>query len=201
MKKILFYAIVAFFMLSSTKQNAQSFTTGISLGVSTGTVKVSELNSAITNTINGKNIYGFEGGIFSRLNLDPLFIKGMALVAYRGGLSDYISDDGTIIRSKLNVGKIEIPLLLGLRILGPLRIEAGPVFNYIFNETHSADNSFNLKKSGLGYRAGVNLEFGFLNIGLAYQGIKNKGSITSSSSYETPDELIFTLGIGFGGKQ
>ena len=193
--KTLSILILVGLLLHSTEQKSQSVDFGLSAGISSGTVKVSEIGNAITNTIQGDNIIGFEGGLFSRLNMDPLSVKGMLLVAYNGGLSDYKNEDGSMRTSKLSVGKIEVPILFGLRFMGPLRLEAGPVVNWIFSESHAADESINLRKTGYGYRIGANIELGILSLGLHYQGLKNKSDDSSTATYATPDELIFSLGI------
>ena len=197
--KILGVLAVALF-LGSTGLKAQRFTGGITAGLTRGSVEVSEINNAFTNSIKGKDIYGFETGIFGRLNFNPLYLKGMLLAAYQGGPSDFRDNDGTIKTSRFSVGKIEVPVLLGLHIIGPLRIEGGPVYNWIYYEDHSFDNSINVQRSGLGYRVGANIEFGIVNIGAAYQGLYNNSASSSTATFKTPDELIFSLGILLGGR-
>jgi hypothetical protein len=193
--KFLGVLCVSAFLLIATKPFAQSFDVGLTAGVSSGTVKVSEIGSAFTNTIEGKNIVGFEGGLLGRLNLDPLYVKGMFLLAYKGGPSDFVNDDGTIRSSRFSIGRLQVPVLFGLKLIGPIRVEAGPVVNWIFHESHSEDESINVRKTGYGYRVGANVEFGIVNLGLAYQGLKNKSDGSSTATYSTPDELIFSLGI------
>ncbi len=185
-------------LLCPTEQKAQSFTTGITAGISTTSVNFSDIGNNVTNSIKGKNIMGFEAGLFERLNIGPVFIKPMLLVSYQSGTVNFYNNDGSVNSSKFNYGKVEVPLLFGLKILGMLRIEAGPVYNWIYTKQIEKDNSIKVDPSGLGYRVGANVEFAFLNLGLAYQGLTNKSN--SSTTFKSPNELIFSVAICFGSK-
>ena len=94
------------FLLYSMEQKAQGIDIGLTAGVSTGSVSVSQIGSAVTNTINGDNIFGFEGGIFTRLNFGPLYVKGMLLIASRSGKSEYSNTDGTFKSSDFSISRI-----------------------------------------------------------------------------------------------
>lgn len=192
-------AVMLFLLLLSKGGKAQTtFTTGITAGASTASVKFSGIGNSFVNTIKGNNIMGFEGGLFERINLGPLFIKPMLLAGYQGGTATYTNNDGSVNTSKFNYGNIEVPVLLGLKILGPLRIEAGPVYNWIYTANYNDDNSIKINPSGLGYRAGANVELGILNLGLAYQGITNRSDNSSTTTFSSPSELIFSLALCFG---
>lgn len=198
-KSIIKLISVAILIVCSSEQKAQSINFGITAGVSTGSVNVSEIGSAFTNTVKGDNILGYEAGIFARMNFNPLYVKGNFLLASRSGESIYSDNGGSSKKSSFSVKKIQVPILFGLKLIGPLRVEAGPVINWIISESHSSDNTFSLRKTGYGYRVGANVEFGILNLGLAYQGLKNKSNGPSTATYSTPDELIFSVGILLGG--
>ncbi len=198
MKNVIFYLVATLVLLNSGYSQSK-FNLGLTLGISSSTVEVSEIGNTFTNTIKGNNIVGVEGGLFARYNMNPLFLKGMFLIAYSGGLSTFRNDDGTFNKSKFATGKLELPLLIGLKIIGPLRVEAGPVINWVFSETHDADKSIKIRKVGAGYRIGANVEFGILNLGLAFQGLKNSSNDNSTATYSRPSELIFSLGILLSG--
>src|ERR1019366_2895439 len=186
-------------LLCPIDQQAQTFTTGITAGVSRTSVSFSNIGNNFTNAIKGKNIMGFEGGLFERINLGPVFIKPMLLVSYQGGTITFYNNDGSVNSSKFNYGRVEVPLLFGVKILELLRIEAGPVYNWIYTKQIEKDNSIKVDPSGLGYRVGANVEFGFLNLGLAYQGLTNKSAGTSAATFKSPNELIFSVALCFGG--
>jgi len=183
----------------SIKPKAQTFTTGIYAGAVNTSVDFSGIGNSFVNNIKGNNIMGFEAGLFERFNLGPVFIKPMLLVSYKGGTVTYYNSDGTVNTSKLHYGNIEIPLLFGIRFLRILRIEAGPVYNWVFAPQYTDDNSIKINPSGLGYRVGANVELGIINIGLAYQGLSNKENGSATTEFNSPNELIFSLALCFGG--
>ncbi len=82
-------------LVCSIKPKAQTFTTGIYLGATTTSVNFSGIGNDFTNTIKGNNIMGFEGGLFERFNLGPVFIKPMLLAGYKGGTLTYYNNDGS----------------------------------------------------------------------------------------------------------
>jgi hypothetical protein len=195
-------AMMGLFLIPK-EQKAQSSTTGITLGATTTSVDLTNTGNAFTNTIKGNNITGFETGLFERFNLGPVFIKPELLVGYKGGTATYYNSDGSVNNSKFNYGNIELPLLFGLRILGPIRIEAGPVYNWIYMTQFNEDNSIKVDPSGLGYRVGANVEVGPINLGMAYQGLTNNPDGSTTTTFKSPNELIFSLALCFpnGGKQ
>ncbi len=191
--------IMSFVLLIPKEQKAQTCTIGITAGASTASVDFENIGHSFVNTVKGTGIMGFEGGLFERINLGPFFIKPMELISYQGGTATYYNSDGTVNKQKFDYGNIEVPLLFGFRILGPLRIEAGPVYNWIYTTQFSEDNTIKVNPSGLGWRAGANVELGIINLGLAYQGLTNNSDNSTTTTFKSPNELIFSLALCFGG--
>lgn len=193
--------ILIVFLFCSKDQKAQSFTTGLSVGASLTSVNFSDINSALTDAIKGKNIVGVEAGIFERWNLGPIFIKPMVLVSYHTGTINIYNSTGTgTLTSNFNYGKTVVPLLFGVRVLEVLRLEAGPVYNWVYASNYTYDNVVKMGASGFGYRVGVNLEFEKINFGLTYQGLTNKSSGVGAATFTSPNELIFSVAFCFGDK-
>lgn len=177
-------------------EKAQSSTTGIVVGVSTASVGFSGIGNSFVSTIKGNDITGIEGGLFERVNFGPFFIKPMLLVAYQSGMTTYYNNEGSNIGSyKFDYGDIEVPLLLGLKIFGPLRVEAGPVFNWVYNAQYYGNNYVSINPAGMGYRIGANAELGIINFGFAYQGLTYNSSDVYSATLKSPEELIFTCAL------
>jgi hypothetical protein len=172
---------------------AQRFTTGLSVGISTTSVKFSDISNAFTNAINGKNIIGGEIGAFARLNMDIFFIKPMILLNFHTGNVDIYNNNGSVNSSGFNYGKTLIPILFGVKILRQLRIEAGPVYNLVYASSYSYDNVVKMGTSGFGYRIGANIEFERINFGFTYQGLTNKSTGTGAATFSSPNELIFSV--------
>jgi hypothetical protein len=170
---------------------------GIEGAITTSSVKISEVKNHFTDAVKGNGIMGFEGGVFLKVGLGPLYIKPKLLLDYQGGTLSYQANEAEQNVS-FYAGKVVVPVLAGYKFLPVLGVEAGPVFNHlIFAKKDFNGNHIDLEKSGIGYRIGLNAELGMLNLTLSYQGIKNNGSPTSFASYETPNQLILGLGIQF----
>jgi hypothetical protein len=202
MKKRLFVLFMVASMIFPSRQQAQSFTTGIIGGGSTTSVKITDVagNAAISN-INGNSITGFEGGLFGRLNLGPVFIKPMVLTSYQYGTVTFTNTNGTVNSPNFDYGTLEIPILVGIRFFKFLRIEGGPVYNWIYSTHYSGGTSVTVDPSGWGYRLGANVEFGIINLGFAFQGLNNtQTGTTTDAKFSSPNELIVSLAFCFGGK-
>src|ERR1017187_9195162 len=105
------------------RQQAQSFTPGITVGVSTTSVNMSAIPNAAINSVKGNNILGFEGGFLGRFNFGPVFIKPMVLVSYQYGTVNFNNTDGTVNSPNFDYGTVEVPLLFGIRFFKFLRID------------------------------------------------------------------------------
>jgi len=202
-KKLAEFVLIASLVMIAliiAKADAQSITGGITAGVSTGSVKISEIPGSFSNVIKGNNILGVNAGVFAKVDLLPVYIKPQLLINYRHGMVAIYQNETISEQENFTMEKLEIPLLIGLKIIGPVSIEAGPVYNYVL---HSTDNfggtDVTLKKSGLGFRAGAGVDLGRLNLFVNYQGIANKSSGSADvSTYQSPGELIFGIGLGLG---
>ena len=195
--KIIILTSVAL-LFCSIEQHARTFTTGLSVGASTTSVNFSNLNNAFANTIKGKNIIGVEGGIFERISFGRVFIKPMVLVSYHTGTIDFYDNSGTVSRSDFNYGKAVVPVLFGLRILKFFRVEAGPVYNWVYNSNYSYDNVIKMESYGFGYRAGANIEIKRINLGFTYQLLTNKPFFNNNlATFSSPNELIFSIAYCF----
>lgn len=193
--------LLAALMLSAVLASAQKIEGGILGGVSTGSVKISEIPNSSTNVIKGDNIVGIEGGFFMKFNAGPFYGKPELLLNYRSGTVDVQIETEEVARAtSFKMSRLEIPVMFGLELLGPVAIEAGPVYNRLLNvtETFSSERT-SIRKGGLGYRLGAVAELGRANLSIHYQGLKLGSSSSSTEAiYESPNELIFGVGIRLG---
>jgi hypothetical protein len=186
-------------LLSNTQ--AQIFSGGVVAGVSTGAVRIEDIPSGFAGTIQGTNINGFEGGLYAKLYLAPFYIKPMALYDFRSGTVTYQSANVSQ-QNSFFVSRAQVPVLLGLHLLGPLSIEGGPVYNYIINSTNSFnEHNVQLQKDGLGYRVGLAAELGFLMLYASYGGSANMKKDMNSATFREPSKLVFGLGLKLGRMQ
>ncbi|MBT8185145.1 MAG: PorT family protein [Eudoraea sp.] len=135
---------------------------------------------------------GFYGKLGNRLYFRPEVI-------YTKTKSDYNGD-------KFDMSKLDLPLLVGLKVIGPVHVFAGPAFQYILDSEFdgiSVDRIENDFTVGLHIGAGVNL--GKLGIDLRYERgfsenearfINTNITTVGDSRIDTrPDQLILGLSL------
>lgn len=69
---------------------------------------------------------GFNVGIYGKLDLGPIYLRPE--LVYSEASSEYTIDGNS---ESFKMSSIDIPVLVGIRIIGPLNIVAGPAFKFI----------------------------------------------------------------------
>ena len=173
-------------------------------GLSTSSVKIEDIGNKFTNIIKGNDIYGFEVGAFAKLQLRPFYIKAMGLYNFNSGNVTYqTQDNGTTTNhtNDFSFQKFEVPLLAGFEI-GPLGIEAGPVYNYVIQATGNFNsNSVNVQRNGIGYRVGAVLTLGAFLMHVSYEGAAYYSSSANNNTFKEPYKLVFGIGFKLGNKK
>ncbi len=142
-----------------------------------------------------KNV-GYHIGVFGKLG-NKIYVRPE--LVYTSTTSGYNEGD-------LKLNKLDMPVLAGLKIIGPLNIFAGPSFQYILNSKFDGvtiDNIENDFTVGLNIGAGVNL--GKLGIDVRYErGFSeneidfintNITSLTGDRVDTRPDQIILSLSL------
>ncbi len=155
--------ITAFALLFFSRIHAQ-ISGGVEAEFNTSSVKISDINSSyIRNTINGSNIRGYEFGFYLKGQLGNIYIKPKALASFQSGMVFVNYNDEHSADVSVVVTKLDLPVLIGVKVLGPLSVEAGPVYNRIVTATSDFNgNHVDIRPNGLGYRIGANLQLGIL---------------------------------------
>ncbi|MEX0290233.1 MAG: porin family protein [Flavobacteriaceae bacterium] len=139
---------------------------------------------------------GYHIGVFGKLG-NRLYLRPE--LVYTKTKSDYNGD-------KFDISKLDLPLLVGTKVIGPLHVFAGPAFQYILDSDFDGisidriDNDFTV---GLHIGAGVNL--GKIGIDLRYERgfsdnearfINSNITTVGDSRIDTrPDQLILGLSV------
>ncbi len=195
MKEYVKYAAIAVFMLAFLRGYGQ-IGAGVTGEITTTSVKIKNIPNSFVSTVNGDKITGYAGGLYLKLKVGPVYAKPKFLISHQSGITDVVFMDEHNGQVTISVTRLEIPVLFGLKIIGPLSVEGGPVYNRLLSATKDYGGyNIELQKTGLGYRVGANLQFSIIGLNVAYQGIKNDGS--GFASYETPNQLIFGASLGF----
>ncbi len=150
-----------------------------------------------TNAENPDRNIGYHIGLFGKLG-DKLYFRPE--LVYTSTKSDYASGD-------FNMKKIDAPLLVGIKVLGPISIFGGPSLQYILDSEdgfdgisiNSIENDFSV---GLNFGAAIN--FNAFAIDIRYErGLSNNeasfldnNNIDINNRLDTrPDQLILSLSL------
>lgn len=192
MRNLFFILLVAIITPSiSIAQTAQGI--GFKAGLNyNGNGKYFE--SISNNSQNPDRNVGYHFGLFGKIGED-LYFKPE--VVYTSTKSDYDDDS-------FKMQKIDAPLLLGIKVLGPISVFGGPSLQYIL-DTEFDGVSINEIESefSVGLNFGVGLNFNKLGIDLRYErGFSNNeatflenNGIGNSRLDTRPDQLILSLSL------
>ncbi|MEO1031556.1 MAG: outer membrane beta-barrel protein [Bacteroidota bacterium] len=148
------------------------------------------------NARNPDRNVGYHIGLFGKIG-DQLYFRPE--LVYTATKSDYDSND-------FNVKKIDAPLLVGLRVLGPISVFGGPSLQYILDTEFDGIDIDNVEDDfSVGLNFGIAFSLNKIGIDLRYErGFSNNeanfinnnfGEGVSSRIDTRPDQLILSLSI------
>lgn len=177
-----------------------SLKAGVQAGAVTGPVRIENIDNRFTEMIDGKSISGFEAGLLLKAQLGPVYVKPMVLYGFRTGNVTYTTTtDYNEQSTTFNINKLEVPVMVGLKFLGPVFVEAGPSYNYIFDVTDRyQDYTVQVTNSTIGYRVGAGAELGPVILSLSYGGATFNYS-GDRATFREPHKFILGVGLVFGG--
>jgi len=143
----------------------------------------------------GRNV-GYHLGIYGKIG-ESFYLRPE--LVYTSISSDY--DDDTFKMSKL-----DLPVLLGAKLIGPVHVFAGPAFQYILDTDYrgvtinDVENDFTV-----GVNLGAGLDFGKIGVDLRYERgfSENEATFVNTNITELngdridtrPDQLILSLSL------
>ncbi|TYA89171.1 outer membrane beta-barrel protein [Seonamhaeicola marinus] len=151
-------------------------------------------DSVNENSKNPDRNIGYHIGVFGKIG-DKIYLRPE--VIYTSTKSDYSNDS-------FDMQKLDAPILVGAKILGPLSVFGGPSFQYILDSEFdgiSIDNIENDFSVGLNFGIGFNLKK--VGIDLRYERgfSNNEASFLQNNSVNVdrldtrPDQLILSLSL------
>lgn len=200
MKKLMLIAL----LLTGTSLMAQSAKFGIKGGLNYGATgdyqNVNEAAGDFTDSFEeGENKTGYHLGLFSQFEVLGIFLRPELM--YTQLNTEYKTFD-------YRMNKIDAPVLVGVNILGPLNIKAGPSFQYILNnEIENSDTGISVgdveDDITVGYQLGAGLNFGRLGFDLRYESAFNENTAfveTASERFSLdsrPTQWILSVSLDF----
>jgi len=164
-KSILFFAVV---LVGATAfaQSGSGF--GIKAGVNfnkNGDL-IGTVGDAAQNIVEGaEGKTGYHVGVFGKLDFPKIYLRPELI--YTRTKSTYSLDGAD---SDYDVSKLDLPVLLGYKIVGPLHLFAGPAFQYTLSndlsdvQIEDVENDFTV-----GLHAGVGVNLGKLGLDVRYE--------------------------------
>lgn len=154
--KILVSTLTLFIAITSSL--AQDFSFGIKGGTNYNfSGDLNELRDFSTDTDDiihkAKSIRGYHGGLYAKLG-DDIFIRAEAVYTH---FENEFSDPAMYT---ITTDKLDIPVVLGMKVLGPLYIFAGPDFQYILNEDFYENDISKAKETYKEFTTGLHLGVG-----------------------------------------
>lgn len=190
MKKTVLMAAFALVSISAFAQKDPGF--GIKAGLNYG-ANGDYFESTEQAYKNPDSNVGFHVGVFGKVG-DNIYLRPE--LVYTKTKSDYDNNS-------LEMSKLDLPVLLGVNLIGPLQVFAGPAFQYILDTDYDSitigdvENDFTV---GLNIGAGVS--FGKFGIDLRYERGFSENEVTvidgvfSGDKIDTrPDQLILSLAL------
>lgn len=124
-----------------------------------------KLINEVGNVIDSKGAgeAGFNAGIYGRLNLGPIYIRPE--LVYTQVSSQYSGEQAS---GSYKMTSMDLPVLVGIKIIGPLNLLAGPAFKFILNNEFEGVEGDLKNGVTVGLNVGASLEFGRIGIDVIY---------------------------------
>lgn len=197
MKKLIFAIFFVFLAMEGFSQNSGF---GIKAGLSSTKVdfKSDEFIPADAQT-------GYHIGVFGRFGGAGFFVQPELLFTQTKGEFAYvpagISGSAAPEDYKAEFNRLDIPVLVGFRLLKFVRVMAGPIGSFNINseikDAVETVDEVEFKKATLGYQAGLGVDIGNLSVDAKYEGGLSK--VTENiGSFQTDNRINqWVLSLGF----
>ena len=195
MKKIAVLSLFITICFASATFAQKGFQLGIKGGVTFNQVTTNggSLGKNITQSYDTKT--GFVGGVWGRFG-NKVFIQPELLIAQKGGTID-IQNVGKV---KFSYSNLDVPVLVGLRVLKIFRVSAGPVASFKLSEDQKLKDALGgltssneaIKNANFGYHLGVGVKILGFNLDL-----RKVGSLSEVSALNMSDNQFRDTGWQF----
>jgi len=192
MKHLFFILIIAIAIPSTTMaQTAQGI--GLKAGLNYN-ANGDYFESINNNSKNPERNVGYHIGVFGKIG-DQIYFRPE--LVYTSTKSDY--DDDTF-----SMQKLDAPLLVGIKVLGPISVFGGPSLQYILDSEFDGININNVEDDfSVGLNFGIGFNFNTIGIELRYErGFSdNEATFLDNNSVNInrldtrPDQLILSLSL------
>ncbi|MEM9143254.1 MAG: porin family protein [Bacteroidota bacterium] len=192
MKKTLVFVAFAWIGMAASAQSGSGF--GIKGGLNYGG-NGDYFDSATNAFEDPDSNLGYHIGLFAKVG-NRIYVRPELM--YTRITSGYNDGD-------FKMDKLDAPVLLGLKVIGPLNVFAGPAFQYILDTDFDGLSLGDVENDfSVGLHIGVGVNLGKLGVDLRYErgfneneiSIINANNLTTGDRLDTrPDQLIVSLSL------
>jgi hypothetical protein len=202
-KNVLFSILFLATFFAVNAQNGFGIKAGLSYN-SNGELKEfsNEVTEIYKNDGSGKS--GFNIGFYGKLNLGPIYVRPE--LVYTKTTSEYELNDASV--SDYKISKLDMPVLVGIKVIGPLHIFAGPAFQYYLDNDLKGLNFNDIENDfSVGINIGASIELGRLGFDARYERGLSENEANWSNAGETftldsrPEQLIFSISYSLSKKK
>ena len=166
MKKLICIVILTFYSISINAQLDIKYglKTGLNYTV-IGDLTISGGIAGFYEKVASERDFGFHAGLYSQFNFSKLYIRPELVFTKTSSTYNHILSPA----SEFKLSTLEIPVLVGFKIIKPISVYIGPTFQYILNNKFS--NLFDLNIENdivMGLNFGASIEYKKFGIDLRY---------------------------------
>ncbi|MCK0132336.1 PorT family protein [Flavobacteriaceae bacterium F08102] len=147
---------------------------------------------------------GYHAGVYFKFNFTGLYIRPELVYTKLTNYYANTSNPLSLIDTEYSMQKLDIPLLFGTKIIGPLHVFGGPSFQYILDNDFSFGEIRNVgtKDFTVGLQLGTGIELGRLGVDIRWEkGFSNKVDATLFDTNikldNRPNQIIFGIAYRF----
>jgi len=157
-----------------------------------------EVGNSFSNLISGADSKaGFHIGLWAKIDVLGLYVRPEFVYTQ---LNNSYNNANHNVNTKFQTKKIDIPILIGAKIIGPLHVFAGPSFQFITKTDFSQSDFTNIKKKDFtaGLQLGTGLDLGRIGVDVRWEkGFSNdvdgEFANTNIKVDNRPNQIIFSL--------
>lgn len=166
MKRVFLIALMALAGVTAFAQKGSGFGIKGGLNYSQNGDLIASVGDAATDIMEGSSgKLGYHFGVFGKIELAKIYIRPEAM--YTRTTSTY-DVNGTPI--EFDNTKIDVPVLLGINLIGPLHVFAGPALQYqVENDLEGFSINEAEKDFTVGLHAGLGVNLGRLGLDVRYE--------------------------------
>lgn len=166
MKRLALITIMVFACVTAFAQKDSGFGIKGGLNYNQNGDLIASVGDAAADIVEGsKGKVGYHVGVFGKIELAKIYIRPEAI--YTRTTSTY-DINGT--STDFDIAKIDVPVLVGINLVGPLHVFAGPAFQYqVENDLEGFSINEAEKDFTVGLHAGIGVNLGRLGLDVRYE--------------------------------